>query len=172
MPEVEIWVAVAFLSFLALLGYLGAHRKVVEGLDRRQMRIRSELDEARRLREEAQALLTELEHNGARIEGEAAELIKAATAEAERFAAEAKQRMDDFVARRSKMAEAKIAQAEAQALADVRAAAADAAIAAAEKILNRSIGGDRRESLIADGINNLRVTLKGVDVKSPHAAAE
>ena len=101
----------------------------------RQARIKSELDEARRLREEAQALLAEFERKGREAETEAEAIIASAKAEAERLAAEAKTRMEDFVARRTKMAEEKIVQAEAQALADVRSAAADAAVAAAEKIL-------------------------------------
>ena len=61
MLEAENWVAVAFLCFLALLVYLGAHRKLIDAIDRRQARIKSELEQARRLREEAQALLGEFE---------------------------------------------------------------------------------------------------------------
>ena len=80
-------------------------------------------------------MLAEFERKGREAEGEAASIIAGAKAEAERLAVEAKARMEDFVVRRTKMAEAKIAQAEAQALADVRAAAADTAVAAAEKIL-------------------------------------
>jgi F-type H+-transporting ATPase subunit b len=76
--------------------------------------------------------------------------------EAERLAAEAKTRMEDFVVRRTKMAETKIAQAEAQALADVRAAAADTAVAAAEKILAAAAKGKVAEDLLAQGIEDLR----------------
>ena len=133
LQETENWVALGFLLFLGLLAYLGVHRKLIASLDQRQGRIKAELDEARRLREEAQALLAEFERKGREAEGEAAAIIAGAKAEAERLAAEAKTRMEDFVARRTKMAEAKITQAEAQALADVRSAAADAAVAAAEK---------------------------------------
>ena len=56
MLETENWVAIAFLCFLGLLAYLGAHRKMIDAIDRRQARIKSELEQARRLREEAQAL--------------------------------------------------------------------------------------------------------------------
>ena len=79
-------------------------------------------------------MLAEYERKGREAENEAAAIIASAKAEAERLAGEAKARMEDFVARRTKMAEAKIAQAEAQAVADVRSAAADTAVAAAEKI--------------------------------------
>jgi len=155
MHETENWVAIGFLCFLGLLAYLGAHRKVIEALDLRRARIKSELDEARRLREEAQALLAEFERKGREAETEAAAIIASAKAEAERLAAEAKARMEDFVARRTKMAEAKIVQAEAQALADVRSAAADAAIAAAEKILSTAAKGKVAEDLLTQGIEDV-----------------
>jgi F-type H+-transporting ATPase subunit b len=156
MQEAENWVVVAFLLFIALLFYLGVHRKIAVALDQRQARIKGELDEARRLREEAQALLAEFERKGRAAEGEAAAIIAGAKAEAERLAAEAKTRMEDFVARRTKMAEAKITQAEAQALADVRSAAADAAVAAAEKILAAAAKGKVAENLLAQGIEDVR----------------
>jgi len=156
LQETEIWVALAFLLFIGLLIYLGVHNKITVALDQRQARIKGELDEARRLKEEAAALLAELQRKGREAEGEAAAIIASAKAEAERLAAEAKTRMEDFVARRTKMAETKITQAEAQALADVRAAAADAAVAAAEKILAAAAKGKVAEDLLAQGIEDVR----------------
>jgi F-type H+-transporting ATPase subunit b len=156
MPEAETWVAIAFLCFLGLLAYLGVHRKLIDTLDQRQARIKSELDEALRLKNEAQALLAEFERKGRAAEGEAAAILAGAKAEAERLAAEAKSRMEDFVARRTKIAEAKIVQAEAQAVADVRAAAADAAVAVAEKILGAAAKGKVAEDLVTQGIEDVR----------------
>jgi F-type H+-transporting ATPase subunit b len=154
--ETETWVAVALLIFVGLLIYLEVHRKLFGALDQRSARIKSELDEAVRLREEAQALLAEFERKARDAEGEAAAIIAGAKAEAERLTAEAKTRMEDFVARRTKMAETKIAQAEAQALADVKAAAADAAVAAAEKILGAAAKGKVAEDLLVRGIEDVR----------------
>jgi F-type H+-transporting ATPase subunit b len=159
MPPPEAWVAIGFVCFLVLLGYLGAHRKLLDGLDARQARIKTELGEASRLREEAQALLAEFERKGRDAESEAEAILASAKSEAERIAAEAKQRMTDFVARRTKMAEAKIAQAEAQALAEVRSAAADAAVAAAEKILAGAAKGKVAEDLLARGIEDIKQKL-------------
>src|SRR5437762_4281043 len=159
MLEAENWVAVAFLCFLGLLAYLGAHRKMIDAIDRRQTRIKSELDQARRLREEAQAQLVEFERKARDAETEAQAIIAGAKAEAERLAAEAKSRAEDFVARRTKMAETKIAQAEAQAVADVRSAAADAAVAAAEKILTQTVKGSVADNLISKGIADLKSKL-------------
>ena len=156
MAETENWVALGFFCFLALLVYLGVHRKVFDSLDARRARIKSELDDARRLREEAQALLAEFERKGRDAEKEAEAIIASAKVEAERLATEAKARIEDFVARRTKMAETKIAQAEAQAVADVRSAAADAAVAAAEKILSTAAKGKVAEDLLARGIADIK----------------
>jgi F-type H+-transporting ATPase subunit b len=101
-------------------------------------------------------VLVEFERKGREAEGEALAIIASAKAEAERLAVEAKTRMKDFVVRRTKMAEAKIAQAEAQALADVRSAAADTAVAAAEKILTAAAKGKIAEDLLAQGIEDIK----------------
>jgi F-type H+-transporting ATPase subunit b len=156
MIEAEAWVAVAFVLFLGILVYVGAHRRVIDGIDQRQARIKAELEEARRLREEAQALLVEYQRKRHDADREAEAIIATANAEAERLAAEGKTRLEDFVARRTKMAETKIAQAEAQALSDVRSSAADAAVAAAEKILSTTAKGKIADDLLARGIADLR----------------
>jgi len=159
LAEAETWVAVAFVIFVAVMVYYGVHNLIVNALDQRTGRIRAELDEARRIKEEAQALLAEYRRKQQTAEREAAEIVAGAKAEAERLAVEAKTRMDEFVARRTRMAETKIAQAEAQALADVRAAAADAAVAAAEKILTQTVKGNVADDLVSKGIAELKSKL-------------
>jgi F-type H+-transporting ATPase subunit b len=157
--DAEFWVAVAFVVFLGVLGYLGVHRMMVKLIDQRRDRIKAELDEARRLKEEAQALLAQYQRKQREAEQEAAAIIAGASAEAARMMAEAKAKMEEFVARRSKMAEAKIAQAEAQALADVRAAAAEAAVGAAERILTQVVKGEVADRLIVKGIDDVKTKL-------------
>jgi F-type H+-transporting ATPase subunit b len=157
--EAEFWVAVATVLFLLLLGYMGVHKKLLEVLDSRRHKIQAELDEARRLKEEAMALVAQFKAKQQEAEREAAAMIENARAEAERYAAEAKTKMDEFVARRTKMAETKIAQAEAQALADVRSAAAEAAVAAAGEILSQTAKGPVAENLLEQGIRELRTKL-------------
>ena len=159
MFEAEFWVAVAFLLFVLILFYVGAHKKITDALDSRTARIKADLDEAGRLRDEAAKLLAEYKRKQGEAEREAQAIVAEAKAEAERVAAEAKTKMEDFVARRTKMAETKIGQAEAQALADVRAAAADAAVAAAEKILSVTAKGKVAEDLIARGIEDVKAKL-------------
>ena len=157
--EPETWVAVAFVILMGLFAYLGIHRTVLTALDHRSERIKAELDDARRLKEEAAKLLAEYKARHAAAEGEAQEIIAAAKVEAERIASEAKVKMEDFVARRTKTAESKIALAEAQALADVRAAAANAAVTAASTILTQTVKGQIAEDLLAKGITEVREKL-------------
>ena len=157
--EPEFWVAVAFVILMAVFGYFGVHHTVLKALDNRAARIRAELDEARRLKEEAAKLLAEYKARQAKAEGEAQEIIASAKAEAERIAVEAKAKLEDFVARRTKTAESKIALAEAQALADVRAAAANAAVSAASTILSQSVKGSVADDLLAKGIADVRAKL-------------
>jgi len=157
--EPETWVAIAFVILMALFAYLGIHRTVLKALDHRGERIKAELDDARRLKDEAAKVLEDYKTRRASAEREAEEIIAGAKAEAERIAAEAKAKMEDFVARRTKTAESKIALAEAQAVADVRAAAADAAIAAASTILSQSVKGQVADDLLTKGIAEVRQKL-------------
>jgi F-type H+-transporting ATPase subunit b len=163
MPELfaepEFWVAVAFVILMGVFVYVGVPRTVLKALDHRSERIRAELDDARRLKEEAAKLLAEYKARGASAEKEAQDIIASAKAEAERIAAEAKTKMEDFVVRRTKTAESKIALAEAQALADVRAAAANAAVAAASTIMSQSVKGAIADDLLAKGIAEVRAKL-------------
>ena len=156
MFEAEFWVAIAFLIFVGVLGYFGVHKLMLKGIDDRRDRIKAELDEARRLKTEAAALLEQYQRKQQEAEREAEAIVTSAKAEAERLAAEAAAKVEDFVARRTKMAESKIAQAEAQALADVRSAAAEAAVAAAETILTRTVKDKVADDLVAKGIADLK----------------
>ena len=157
--EPETWVAIAFILLMGLFGYLGVHRTVLKALDNRSARIKAELDDARRLKEEAAKVLEEYKARRASAEREAEDIITTARTEAERIATEAKAKMEDFVARRTRTAENKIALAEAQALADVRAAAAEAAVAAAANIMSQSVKGQVADELLAKGIAEVKQKL-------------
>jgi len=159
LGEAEFWVAVAFVIFVGILVYVGVPKMLLNALDARGKRVQAELDEARRLKDEAQTLLAEYKAKQHQADEEAAAIIEGAKAEAERIAAESKTKMEEFVARRTKMAETKIAQAEAQAVADVRAAAAEAAVSAAEKILTESVKGPVADELLARGIGDVKTKL-------------
>jgi F-type H+-transporting ATPase subunit b len=157
--EAEFWVAVAFVIFVALLWRVEVHKSLAATLDDRSKKVSAELGEARRLKEEAEALLAEYRRKQREAESEAQSIVAQAKVEAEEIAAEAKKRMEEFVARRTKMAEAKIAQAEAQALADVRAAAAEAAVKASEKVLSETVKGKVAGDLLSAAIRDVKTHL-------------
>ena len=157
--EAEFWVAAAFVIFLILIWHAGAHRSIASGLDEHSKRASKDLEEARRLKEEAQALLAEYQKKQREAKSEASAIVAQAKVEAEEIAAEAKTRMEEFVARRTKMAEAKIAQAEVQALADVRAAAAEAAVKASEKVLSETVKGKVASDLLSAAIRDVKTRL-------------
>jgi F-type H+-transporting ATPase subunit b len=159
IEDPETWVAIAFVILIGGFAYLGVHRTLLTALDNRAARIKAELDDARRLKDEAAKVLGEYKARRASAEREAAEIVAGARSEAERIAADAKAKMEDFVARRTKAAESKIALAEAQALADVRAAAAEAAVNAATTILAGTVKGEIADNLLSKGITDVRQKL-------------
>lgn len=155
----EFWVAVAFLAFLLILAYYKVPALIAKALDERAAGIRKELDEARRLREEAQALLADYQRKHRNAGQEAEAIIEQARREAEAFAAETRRSLAETVDRRRKQAEDKIARAETQAVEDVRAAAVDMAIAAAEKILRDKAAGAGGAALIDESIRSIKTRL-------------
>ena len=155
----EFWVAVAFVAFLAIVWKVGGFGMMTGGLDTRAKRVRHELDEARRLREEAAAVLDDYKRRRAQAEKDAEAIVAGAREEAERLAAEGQARLNDFVARRTKSAESKIAQAEVQAAAQVRAAAADAAVKVSETILRERLQGAAAQDLLRASLGDVKSRL-------------
>ena len=156
----EFWVLVSFVIFVAIVWKVGGFKTMAAGLDSRAERIRAELAEAQRLREDAQSLLREYESKRAAAEQEAADIVANARDEANRLAQETQDKMAEFVRRRTAAAETKIAQAEAQASAEVRAAAVDAAIKASEQILRGELTGPAAESLLTKSLRDIRNKLQ------------
>lgn len=153
------WVLVSFVGFVALLLYYKVPGLIGKALDDRAAAIKTELDEARRLREEAQALLNDYQAKAKAAEQEAKSIIEQAQREAEALASESNKALAESLERRSKLAEEKIARAEAQALSEVRAAAVDAAVSAAEKIIAGKVSGSAGSSLIDEAIKDLKTKL-------------
>jgi F-type H+-transporting ATPase subunit b len=155
----EFFVLLGFIVFVGILIYVGAHRTLLKALDARGEAIQAELAEAAKLRDEATALLASFEKKSAEAEANAAAIIAEARAQAEQLAEDAAERMNEFIARRTKQAEAKIAFAEAQAAADVRAAAADRAAKAAETVLRDQMQAGGGADLVAREIADLKSRL-------------
>ncbi len=160
LEDAAFWALIALILFVALVLYLKVPGMVGKLLDNRVNEIRKELDDARRLREEAQALLAEYQRKAREAEREAEDIVEQARKEADAYAVEAQRRTEDYVVRRTAMAEQKIGQAETQALQEVRALSADVAIAAAEKVLTAHVKGDAGDELIAKSIGDVKALLQ------------
>lgn len=155
----NLWVLVALLAFLGLLLALKVPAKLAAALDNHANTIRTELEDAKRLREEAQELLGEYQRRQNEAEAEAAAIIDQARREADMMAETARKDFADRLARRTAMAEAKIAQAEASMLNDVRARAAELAVAAAADILGETVKSAQHKDLIDAGIADIKARL-------------
>jgi F-type H+-transporting ATPase subunit b len=152
----EFWVAIAFVVFLLILGYYKVPKLIAKALDDRAEAIRKELDEARRLREEARDLLADYKGRHRNVGRETDAIVEQARREAEAFALETRASLEDTLERRTKLAEEKIARAEGQAVDEVRAAAIDLAVAEAEKILREKMAGAGGSQLIDQNIRDLK----------------
>ena len=155
----EFWVAVSFLGFVGLLLYFKVPALVGKMLDSRADAIRKELDEARRLRTEAEALLAEYQTKTQAADEEAKAIVDQARREAELLTAETRKGLSEMLERRTKLAEEKIARAEAQAMAEVRSMAVDTAVAAAERLMQAKLTPDAGAQMIDQGIRELKTRL-------------
>jgi F-type H+-transporting ATPase subunit b len=148
------WVAVAFVVFAVLMVWK-ARKPVLDGIDARAERIKAELDEAQRLREEAQKTLAEYKRKQRDAAKEAEDLLANARHEAELLRKQAEKDLAETLARREKAALDKIAQAEAHAVQDVRAQAVDIAMAATAKLLSENVDPQRDQAMVNQAIKDL-----------------
>lgn len=159
IQDPEVWVGVALVIVLIVFAYVRVPRMVATSLDARAAMIAAELDEAKRLRAEAEALLAQYKRKAVEAENEAAVILTDAKADAERFAVEARAQLKLQIERRAQQAQEKIAQAEKQAMAEIRALAADAAAAAAQKLIAARLDEKKAGALIAQSITELPAKL-------------
>lgn len=155
----DFWVLVSFLIFCGVIAYFGVPKLITKALDDRADAIRAELDDARRLREEAQQLLSDYQRKAREADEEAKVIVDQAKHEAEAFAAESRKALAESLERRTKLAEDKIERAERQAVADVRTQAVNVAIAAAEKVLADKAGGAKGDDLIEATLREIKSNL-------------
>ena len=158
LEDATTWVAVSFVLFVAAIARpLG--RIVIAALDNRADAIKTELDEAQRLREEAQHTLAEYQRKQRDALNEAEGIIAEAHEEAKRMQRTTQERTEQTLARREQQALDMIAAAEARALADVRALTADVAIEATRRILTEVVEGQKGDDLINSAIQEVPAKL-------------
>lgn len=158
MPEIfadpEFWVAVAFV--IAIGGVIWKSAPILGGsLDARAARIKAELDEARRLREDAQRTLGEYQRKQRDALKEAEQIVAQSRAEAERAAQQAARDLEAALERRHRLALEKIELAESKATAEVRNTAVDVAVAAVRQMLAQDLDAQRKGKLIDEAIAEL-----------------
>ena len=159
--QAETWVGVGLLIFLGIVVFVAKAPKTINAaLDAKTAKIQADLDEAARIREEAQRLLAQLKAERAEAEAQAKDMLATAQEEARRFEAEAKAKLEESLARRQQLAERKIANAEAQATAEVKAAAADLAAHAAEVVLTKRLSTVKADPLVDSAIGQLGAKLQ------------
>jgi F-type H+-transporting ATPase subunit b len=157
--EAEFWVAVSFFLFVGLVLYLGVHKKIAAALDARSAMIAKELDEARRLRDEAEHVLADYKRKQGEVVTETKNIVDLAVREAEALAAETRKSVKEHFDRRIKLAEDKIARAEQDAVREVRTVAVDAAVAAAQSLIAKNLTADRAGQLVSESIDTLKSKL-------------
>lgn len=154
--DLSLYVLLAFLIVIGIFARAGVHKMIISGLDKRAAKIADEINEARRMREEAQELLASYQRRQREAEEEAAGIIEQAKKDALRMAAEARAKIEEQTDRRVKAAEDKIARAEAQALSEVRGQTADLAIEAARHIIRERMDAGAQGAFIDRAIAGLK----------------
>ncbi len=154
-----LWVFIALLVFVAILIWQKVPAAIGGALDSRSARIAKDLDEARKIREEAQALLAEFQKKRIAAEREAIDIVELAKKEAATMVRDAEEKLALSIAAKSKGVDAKIAAAMLDAQAEVRTLAVDAAFAAATKILGEKVSGELASSLVSRGINDVQARM-------------
>jgi F-type H+-transporting ATPase subunit b len=156
----EFWVGVGLLIFFAIVVAAGAPKMIAANLDSQSAKIKADLEEADRIRKEAEAMLASIKLQREQTEKQAVEMLAAAKADAARMALEAKAKLEDQIVRRAALAERNIASAEASAMAEVKAAAVDMASAAAEKVLAARLSGGGSDKLVDAAITTIGTRLQ------------
>jgi F-type H+-transporting ATPase subunit b len=154
LHSAEFWVAVAFVIFVLFMLWKAA-KPLMAALDGRADRIRTEIEEAQRLREEAQKLLAEYQRKERDAAKEAEAMLAHAREEAQRLREKAAEDLKASVKRREQQALDRIAQAEAQAEAQVRAQAVDLAVAATRRILAEKLDEAQAARLVDEALKDL-----------------
>ena len=154
LEDPTFWVAIAFVIFIVAAGK-PLKNAMMGGLDKKIETIKAQVDEAARLREEAQSILAEYERKQAQGAKHAEELLTAARREAEEAKTLSEADLRESLERHEKAALQKIAQAEEKAIQEVRGMAVDLAIAAASKLIIERVAGDAGDALIDKTIKEI-----------------
>jgi len=153
------WATVALLIFVVVAIYFKVPGLISKSLDERSNNIRNELEEAKRLREEAKQLLADFQQKRKQAEKDAADIVAAAKREADMLLEEAHRKTEEYVTRRTALAEQKIEQAEREAVIEVRASAVDIAVEAARKLLADKVDAKSGAAIFKSSLGEVKSRL-------------
>ena len=157
--DATFWAMIALFIFIGVVVYMKVPAMIAKALDERAAKIRNELEEAQRLRQEAQQLLAEFQKRRKEAEKEAAEMVAAAKRESDLILEDAHKKTEEYVARRAALAELKIGQAEREAINEVRSIAVDVATEAARKVLADRLDEKTSAQLFQDSLKAVETKL-------------
>ena len=159
LRNTDFVVLLAFVVFIGILVYFRVPQRLAGLLDNRADGIRSEIEEARALREEAQTLLASYERKSREVQAQADRIVEQARGEAREAGEQARRDLDAQVARRIAGAEDQIAQAQADAIREIRDRAAQVAVAAAREVIAERMDESRQAALVDDAIDTVQAKL-------------
>lgn len=159
LSNTDFVVLIAFVIFIGVLIYFKVPDMITGMLDKRAADIAAEIDEARKLQEDAKALLEKFEREQDDVQDQAARIVAQAREEAERAAAQARKDLEASIARRLAAADEQIASARASAVKDVRDQAVMVAVAAAREVIAKQMSTGDAGKLIDDGISQVEAKL-------------
>lgn len=152
----ELIILAVALVILIVAVYRPLTRAVFGALDARAERIKHELEEAQRLREEAQSMLANYQRKLHEGEAQAKAIIDHAEEEAQRLERLSREQLEQRMQRRTQQAMDRIAAAEGRALQDVRAQAAQLSVQATRELLRAHLDGDRAKAVMDDALDEVR----------------
>ena len=162
--DATFWVAVSFLIFVGLLFYLKVPQKIGRSLDESIKKIKEEIDNAEKLKDEAKNILSEYESKVSKSKQEIKNLIQKAEKQAESNIIKTNEEFHNIVENRKKTAEEKIKQMKTQAIKDVKNSSVDIAIRSVEKIIKNSIDKKKLDKIYISSIDEAKKILKNKSI--------
>ena len=162
--DATFWVAISFVIFVGVLFYLKVPQKIYDSLDESIKKIKKEIDEAEKLKDEAKNILSEYETKISKSKQEVNLLIKKAQNESEKNIIKINEEFHNIFENRKKMAEEKIKQMKMQAIKDIKNSSVDIAIQALEKIIKNSIDKKKLDKIYISSIEETKKILKNKSI--------
>ena len=162
--DATFWVAVSFFIFVGVLFYFKVPQKIFDSLDQNIKKIKKDLDDAEKLKDDAKNILSEYETKISKSKQEINILMKKAQEESEKNMIKINNEFHNIFENRKKMAEEKIKQMKMQAIKDIKNSSVDIAIQALEKIIKNSIDKKKLDKIYISSVEEAKKILKNKSI--------